>query len=170
MDVIFKETKPEKAEMYNSGEGDFKTGEDLWRDEQTYKCPVKRESVFGAAVDKNNVIFNDKLVLKKVVIKKHSSQFDWEKEIYAGVYVVRGVRGGPIKIGFSKDVNARMIALESNQPYPLEILYVIRNAGHDFERYMHRNLKKYRTKGEWFEYDDTVKQKIEELIKNYRFF
>jgi len=167
VEIKFKETKAKEVRPYDSGEGEFGSIYELWRDEQTNKYLPRKADPWTAnqQPDKSMVNVNKKMVFNKAVIK-----FNPEKDIYSGVYVIRSISGGPIKIGFSRDIGSRVREIESNHPYPLEILYVVRNVGTDFERHLHRRLKEYKIKGEWFIYNSTVKRKIEKLIKDCKFF
>jgi hypothetical protein len=57
----------------------------------------------------------------------------------------------PIKIGFSstRSVRNRLAQIQTGYPYPLEILLVIEGT-RDLEQEMHRALRAYRLRGEWF--------------------
>lgn len=79
------------------------------------------------------------------------------------VYVVQCEHGGPIKIGVAKDVATRLSAIQSCCPYPLSVLYIIKNGGQDVERRLHRNLRHFRVHGEWFQDHELVHYWIAEM-------
>jgi hypothetical protein len=60
------------------------------------------------------------------------------------------VQGGPfIKIGWSLLLQNRIAALQTGNPYKLELLGAIPGSI-DTEREIHERFKKYRAQGEWF--------------------
>lgn len=67
----------------------------------------------------------------------------------SGVYFVQGVDGGPIKIGYSWDVQTRVSALGVGSPVRLRVLAVIVGTGAD-EQELHQLLAVHRLHGEWF--------------------
>lgn len=68
-----------------------------------------------------------------------------------------------IKIGKSKDPQARLEHLQTGNPWPLEIVWKIecRSEKHSIyiEQSLHRYCKPWRARGEWFYYD-----KVKQLI------
>lgn len=77
------------------------------------------------------------------------------------VYFVQGVDGGPIKIGCSTNVGARLRDLQGASPTRLRIIGVIPSA--DMladEASWHRQHAAYRLLGEWFEPAATLTREI----------
>jgi len=65
------------------------------------------------------------------------------------VYFVQGEKGGPIKIGTSKDVNKRLHALHTGFPVKLKLLAVL-PGNERVECGLHQRFKEFRLSGEWF--------------------
>lgn len=68
------------------------------------------------------------------------------------IYFIRDGEEGPVKIGYSKDVAERLVALKSVCGKQLRVLRVIEG---DFskEKSLHRQFAELRLRGEWFTYD-----------------
>jgi hypothetical protein len=60
------------------------------------------------------------------------------------------------KIGFSKTPELRLQQLQTANPYKLEIVYV-ENGDSQKEKYYHSLFKDFKMEGEWFEYNDEIK-------------
>lgn len=82
----------------------------------------------------------------------HSGEGSWIPR-GARVYFVQGVDGGPIKIGTSRDVGARIADLQCASPVRLRLLGSVPGDA-TLERRLHRRLAHHRVHGEWFA--DTV--------------
>ena len=65
------------------------------------------------------------------------------------VYFIQSVNGGPIKIGYSNNVNERIRELQTASPYKLILLAAI-VGGVRMENDIHKQFSKYRMRGEWF--------------------
>lgn len=70
---------------------------------------------------------------------------------YGVLYYIGGDRG-PIKIGFTRDLDARLKRLQMNSPVRLRVLAAV-FATRDDEVETHRVFKKWRVHGEWFKRD-----------------
>jgi hypothetical protein len=81
------------------------------------------------------------------------------------VYFIQAQSGGPIKIGISRDVCERLGSLQTSHPEKL-VLLAHRPGGPDVEAHLHRQLTRYRLKGEWFEDCDAVRAEIEMALKH----
>lgn len=69
---------------------------------------------------------------------------------YEGVvYFIQSVGGGPVKIGWSKQVTSRLRGLQTGHAERLTILAVL-PATKETERSIHRALPSHRLHGEWF--------------------
>lgn len=66
-----------------------------------------------------------------------------------GVYFVQQGEDGPIKIGFSDDVEHRLATLQTGSPYPLRLLLVIPGS-QSKEASFHSKFADARLSGEWF--------------------
>jgi hypothetical protein len=86
----------------------------------------------------------------------------WRERPLGYVYFVQSVSGGPIKIGTSRDVAARMRALEAAAGSLLTVLTVI-PGGRSAEACLHRQFAADRVHGEWFHPSVPLLALIEEL-------
>jgi hypothetical protein len=66
------------------------------------------------------------------------------------VYVVQQAVTGAVKVGRSDDVAYRFEKLKTGSPYELTLIGEIDESRYP-ERWIHRHLKAYRMRGEWFE-------------------
>lgn len=83
---------------------------------------------------------------------------------FASVYFVKG--GDYVKIGKAKDVEQRVRDLQVASPKKLKILYVIQvpeSRVNEEERRHHEKFKHLKASGEWFRYDDEIKEYIASL-------
>lgn len=64
-------------------------------------------------------------------------------------YVVQATNGGPVKIGHSKDVNARLSEMQCGNPYLL-VARALLDGGNVTERSAHKQFDDWRISGEWF--------------------
>lgn len=63
-------------------------------------------------------------------------------------YVIQARPDGPIKIGRTKDIHARLQSLAGSSPAELELLFLY--PGMDLEKDLHENFSTWRLHGEWF--------------------
>lgn len=66
------------------------------------------------------------------------------------VYFIRAESGGPIKIGWTHDIDRRLSTLNTSSPYRLEVLATMQ-CRKDVELRLHERFKASRLNGEWFE-------------------
>ncbi len=79
------------------------------------------------------------------------------------IYAVQGLRGTPIKIGYTKDaetLRSRVSTLQTAYPYPLGVLNII-DGTTKHEKALHAILDDFRLMGEWFEASAFVLHVIE---------
>lgn len=69
--------------------------------------------------------------------------------VLAGVYFVRSMPSGPVKIGTSNHIPSRLRALRLSSPAPLKLLGSVRG-GTTEEAGLHRRFSGARLHGEWF--------------------
>lgn len=65
------------------------------------------------------------------------------------VYFVQAVDGGPIKIGFSVDVDFRVGQLQTGSPVELRLIGCVQG-DRELERSLHVELAEHHIRGEWF--------------------
>lgn len=77
-----------------------------------------------------------------------------EEKIY--VYVI-GREEGPVKVGISKNPNARAACLQEGCPFKLDVLHKVesrnRKNAFEHEQIFHEVYQDYRLIGEWFDLD-----------------
>lgn len=66
------------------------------------------------------------------------------------VYVVQGIDGGPFKVGYTRDLDKRLRALQSSSPVRLHVVKKIEGCKQTEQR-LHALLESYRLHGEWFD-------------------
>lgn len=75
--------------------------------------------------------------------------------------------GNAIKIGYTQyfDAKQRIAQLQTANPRPLRVLGVRPDGTPENERMLHRELRKYRLRGEWFDYTQPgVQQRIAHVL------
>lgn len=79
------------------------------------------------------------------------------------VYFIQAGDGGPIKIGFAQDPQARLRELSTGSPARLSLLRAVSASGIHQEQMLHRQFGDLRLKGEWFRAEERLVQFIEAL-------
>lgn len=79
------------------------------------------------------------------------------------LYVISNINKNPVKIGFAKDVKKRLRELQTGSSEQLYVYYSeeYKNDIKKLEKLVHKNISRYRIKGEWFSID--VDDAINEL-------
>jgi hypothetical protein len=72
------------------------------------------------------------------------------------VYFIQAETGGPIKIGFAETLKRRLRTLQCATPDRLKVLASV-DAPATAERTLHRLLRRWRLRGEWFKDEPPVK-------------
>lgn len=67
------------------------------------------------------------------------------------LYLIQARGSGSIKIGVAKDCDARIKQLQTGNAVELRLIHVFKGYG-NVERHLHKELKQFREKGEWFSY------------------
>lgn len=67
------------------------------------------------------------------------------------IYFIRKGKRGPVKIGYSKDVAARLVNLKISHGKSLRVVRVVAG-GYPEEREMHTRYAHLRIRGEWFSF------------------
>ena len=80
------------------------------------------------------------------------------------LYAIRTLEAGYVKIGHSVRPNSRLVEIAVGCPYNVELYAIkkVKNAPAE-EKFLHSLLSKYRMRGEWFRWNET----IEELLSNW---
>jgi hypothetical protein len=78
------------------------------------------------------------------------------------IYVVRAIDTCRVKIGCTKDVDARLAELQTGCPFRLELICTM-DGMHRTEGYIHEILKGYRVQGEWFSFAGPVRRLVDEI-------
>lgn len=76
------------------------------------------------------------------------------------IYFIQGQKSARVKIGYAKDPQKRLKAMQTGSSEKLEIILTLQAhwicqgcTDLDIEQYLHWRFKKLRTDGEWFQYD-----------------
>ena len=70
-----------------------------------------------------------------------------------------------VKIGYSKNPDLRLRALQTANPHALELLYSFPSFTHS-EKQIHEDLKDHHVHLEWFNYNDEVKNYINNIMSD----
>ena len=105
---------------------------------------------------------------KAEALKKESEKKEKEirkiKEKYPGyIYFVQGASGGAVKIGYAKDVAARLKGLQTGFPDTLMLLCAVPGKPKN-EKELHEKYKEHALRGEWFK----PSEEIMEFINKYK--
>jgi predicted GIY-YIG superfamily endonuclease len=80
---------------------------------------------------------------------------EYNQEVYLAschtpsIYFVRAGTTGPVKIGYTNNINRRIKNLQQGNPNKLVLLGLMTGT-RDTERALHEKFAKYRLEGEWF--------------------
>ena len=118
-----------------------------------------------------------KMCKHKIIIKEYNSHFgtiaseDYNNYVTAKtikrsdvnfIYVIGNKEHGICKIGFTNNVFKRVKSIQTGCPYPLEIFCVI-HGSMETEKKLHYKYKSLRLNGEWFKYENPLKESIENV-------
>lgn len=82
-----------------------------------------------------------------------------------GVYVINAIGTNRYKIGYSKNLNARLKAFRTALPYKIDLVfYVITKHHASLEKHLHIDFKDNRVIGEWFEFENEDISKVEAIF------
>ena len=76
------------------------------------------------------------------------------------VYFIQWEEDGPVKIGVATDLDDRLNMLQVACPYKLKVIGFIANADHVLEKQIHKKLKAYHIRGEWFKWCEEIREII----------
>lgn len=119
-----------------------------WSQSTLYRSLGAREAIPGRRSLK---------ALKKVKRAKQRRQLST-----GAVYFIRDKKGGPVKIGFSTNVEDRLSTLQTSHHGELYVMAAVAGA-QTLEREMHATFKAFRLKGEWFKFQGPLRKYIESL-------
>lgn len=71
------------------------------------------------------------------------------------VYFIQAGGNGPVKIGRTEDPENRLRYLQTAHYEELQIIRVI-DGGAETEAWLHRHYSRWRVRGEWFDYQDSM--------------
>jgi len=125
------------------------------------ECAQARDDVLFAYID--NMIQG--ATPKALKVLGHSSIEEYQEakaargDPHGFVYFIRA-GGGPVKIGFSTNVEKRMVALQISSPHDLVLIAKV-PGNKRLEKQIHKHFSHLALRGEWFEMDG----ELEEFIK-----
>jgi predicted GIY-YIG superfamily endonuclease len=82
-----------------------------------------------------------------------------KKDINTYVYFILNENDGLVKIGYSKSPLNRLKQLQTSNGNKLKLIYYVLG-DKNVEYAMHLRFKDFKVSGEWFEYDDLIKNWI----------
>jgi hypothetical protein len=103
------------------------------------------------------------------VVKRRGGEV-YDERFTGCVYVVRAEGTNAVKVGFSKDVKARVAALQTASPFLLVLLGYYIGFEESHERAVHALMPSRRARGEWFTFGhdedpcDVVETLLSEVI------
>lgn len=88
------------------------------------------------------------------------------------VYIIRAGDAGPVKIGWTDDVEARRKQIQVSHHEPLCVVRLIIDGRRQTERWLHKRFAALRLVGEWFQFDPDMlvvePSDLEPLRPNWR--
>jgi hypothetical protein len=78
------------------------------------------------------------------------------------VYFIEALTSGFVKIGYSQNPQERLKSLQNGVPFELVIIKTIKGTAED-EREIHRRFYKHRVRGEWYKFNQEIKDFIDEM-------
>jgi hypothetical protein len=120
-------------------------------------------------MDKNNLSDDFVISYNKLKSDKENSGFysngqksNKNTARIVDLYLIQNTNNKNLKIGISKNVNLRLLSLQSNNSDKLEIISVIKNKS-NIERQLHKKFSNLRIYKEWFKYDESIVKHFESL-------
>lgn len=112
----------------------------------------------------------------KVIFKKyfevfgncHRSDFRTQEEMKKShidvsyIYVIANLEFKVCKIGFSNNVQSRLVQIQTGCPFPLEVYKVFKGTMQQ-EKRIHQKYKQFRMNGEWFKLEGVLKNNIDAM-------
>lgn len=89
--------------------------------------------------------------------EKHEGEF-------VTVYALHALETDFVKIGCAKNFEKRFAKLQTDCPYELKLLALAGDAGFLFENTIHRTLKAFHVRGEWFSLNASERERLVTLI------
>ncbi len=84
----------------------------------------------------------------------------------SSVYFIQaGDDNGPVKIGYTVDIDRRLASVQCGSPVKLRLLYT-EPGTRSTESALHRRFKADRLHGEWFTYSDRLREYLDEQMKS----
>jgi hypothetical protein len=113
--------------------------------------------------------FSGKKVRRRKSVPKWVGGYPLQIVCPQGVtYVIEAPEVGVVKIGRTKNLAKRYAELSTSSPEILRVSRVIKGEWH--ESVLHRNLKQFRGKGEWFVFSDEVRDYLNRYWRGDTYF
>jgi hypothetical protein len=113
-------------------------------------------------------------VEKEIILKIIKSSYGWNSRNKNQAHVYFISDGKYIKIGVTKDLKRRLIALQNANPRTLKIIHsIFTNAPFELERKFHAHFKNKHIRGEWFNISEKrvleyfSRQEMIDFLKNF---
>ena len=121
-------------------------GDPRWNDYWARKAEEEKAKKIDELVDKEEI--------------KQNNYFGKHKVLDGLIYVIQGESGGPMKIGYTKDLQKRIATLQTGYPDNLKVVLTFPGSL-KIEQKIHNDLTQYRMRGEWFKPEQYVFNRIE---------
>ncbi|HYE12188.1 MAG TPA: GIY-YIG nuclease family protein [Patescibacteria group bacterium] len=133
---------------------------------QAYVINKAKEEILNAEIEENKKKLAEKLKIieyQKALRKKPNGN---EKGF---IYFVQGENGGAIKIGYTKDVESRLKALQTGYPDTLKVICLL-PGNEKKEKALHYKYRNIQLRGEWFKPDNILLNDIAKWTKEVSHF
>jgi len=87
------------------------------------------------------------------------------EHLVGSVYLIQCGRTNYYKIGYAKDVKARMKGIQCDNPFRICLIFR-RKGGWREEEMIHSQFKKYRVRGEWFRFEQRIIPRVVQYMRN----
>lgn len=100
--------------------------------------------------------------LQKIEEEKRAKELAYKRRYPGFIYFIQGESGGPIKIGYTENVEKRLCALQTGHYDTLKVLKAIPGNIND-EKKHHKKFQHLRLRGEWFKPEQELLNYIDSL-------
>jgi hypothetical protein len=81
------------------------------------------------------------------------------------VYILYSNVHQAIKVGYASDIGSRISTIQISTPEKLSLMFTF-EGGKELEEYFHERLKPFHIRGEWFEYNNFVKDFLVKYLEH----
>ena len=125
----------------------LKTHEELAKEGSVSKRTIDR-AVQVEKVGQSEAVISGKKTVNQVLYEMETLS---GQVVSKGVYFLKNVPSGDIKIGFTHQLKPRISAIQTSTPDRLELLHVIPDGTQETETVLHERFSELLVSGEWFQ-------------------